>query len=68
VGFGLVLFAVAEWVVHSGVNQRGRAYIVAQVLLGGIDAAVGFGLTIPQIVVVGVVSKRSFMNLHVITV
>lgn len=42
VAFGLVFFAVAQGVVHCGVDQRGRANVVAQVLLGMSDAPVRF--------------------------
>lgn len=37
----LMLFTVAEWVVHRRVDEVGGAHVVPQVLLGRVDTAVG---------------------------
>lgn len=63
-----MLFTVAEWVVHSCVDQVGGTHIVTEVLLGASDAAVGLRLAIVEIVIVGVVSEGPIVHLHVVTV
>lgn len=68
VAFRLVLFTVAQRMVHSCVNQTGWPHIVSQMFLGRGDSAVGLGLTVVQIVVIGVVSEDTVVHLHIITV
>lgn len=64
----LMLFAIAQRVVDSGVDQRRRSHVVSEVLLGFGEATEGLGLSVVEIVAGGVVAEAALVLLHVVLV
>lgn len=64
----MVLFAVAERVMHRCVDEAAAANVITQVLLALGDLAVCFRLTVVEVVIVGVVGEEAFFYFDLVTV
>lgn len=63
-----MLLAVAEGVMHGGIDKICRATVISQVLLVLGDTNVGLRLAVVEIVVVGIVSVNAVVLQNVVAI